>query len=161
MKCGKDSQQPACREAYGAFFTLLEQGEGPRVEFKLRAPSAARLAKLICAFANTSGGHILMGVDDNAIAEGVDEIGETRDAIGRALQLNTPVPEIRITELPLDGERVVLMCAVSQGSDKPYRVALARGGEAAYIRVGSAVMPVAPEEEIGLEREDSVRSRVR
>lgn len=160
MQCGKDSLRPVCREALDTFFALLDQGEGTRVEFKLRAPSAARLAKLICAFANTSGGHILMGVDDDAIVEGVEEIDETRDAISRAHRMNTPMPEIRTTEIRLDEGRTVVMCAVSQGIDKPYRAARPRGGEAAYIRVGSTVMPVAPEEETRIEREDAVRSRV-
>ncbi len=160
MQYGKDSLQSVCREALDTFHSLLDQGEGTRIEFKLRAPSAARLAKLLCALANTGGGHILIGVDDDAIVEGVEEIDETRDAISRARRMNTPMPEIRITELRLDEERVVVMCAVSQGVDKPYRVARARGGEAAYIRVGSAVMPVAPGEEARLEREDAVRSRV-
>ncbi len=147
-------------QAFDTLSTLLQEGEGTRVEFKLRAPSADRLAKLICAFANTSGGHILMGVDDGAIVEGVEDIGETRDAIDRALMMVTPTPEVRITELRLDEERVVVMCAVGRGRDKPCRAANARGGEAAYIRVGSAIMPVPKGEEARLEREDAVRSRI-
>ncbi len=160
MQCGNESLRPVCREALDTFYALLDQGEGTRIEFKLRAPSAPRLAKLICAFANTSGGHILMGVDDDAIVEGVEEIDETRDAISRAHRMNTPMPEIQVTELRLDEGRTVVMCAVSRGIDKPYRAALAKGGAAAYIRVGSAVMPVAPGDEARLEREDAVRSRV-
>lgn len=38
---------------------LIEQGEGVSVEFKRRFTSPEKIAKELCAFANTHGGYLL------------------------------------------------------------------------------------------------------
>ena len=49
-------------------------GEGRELEFKTRVPAPQKMAKTVCAFANTRGGHIVVGVmDDGEIVGIVDE----------------------------------------------------------------------------------------
>jgi predicted HTH transcriptional regulator len=43
---------------------LLTQPEGKRLEFKEKVPEPLALAKTACAFANGSGGTIIIGVRD-------------------------------------------------------------------------------------------------
>ncbi|MFI3265258.1 MAG: ATP-binding protein [Rikenellaceae bacterium] len=52
---------------------LVKGGEGYNVDFKLRVPSKVReLSQEVCAFVNSEGGYLLIGVDDT-INEGVNE----------------------------------------------------------------------------------------
>ncbi|HLP62302.1 MAG TPA: ATP-binding protein, partial [Candidatus Deferrimicrobium sp.] len=49
---------------------LINLGEGLNIEFKENF--SASVGKEICAFANTIGGNILFGVDDNGNVQGWD-----------------------------------------------------------------------------------------
>jgi len=57
---------------------LVAQGEGPQIEFKRELSSdRARLLNTVSAFANTNGGVILLGIDDNGNPCGL--AGDIRD----------------------------------------------------------------------------------
>ena len=51
---------------------LIEEGEGFSLEFKRRISSPEKIARTIIAFANTKGGIILFGVDDDGSIVGVE-----------------------------------------------------------------------------------------
>ena len=44
--------------------TLIDQGEGQRLDFKRGVPSTKDLAEMAICFANGEGGRLLLGVDD-------------------------------------------------------------------------------------------------
>ena len=46
---------------------LVAVGEGQHLEFKRQVPRPQRLAKEVIAFANSGGGHLLLGVDDDTV----------------------------------------------------------------------------------------------
>ena len=48
---------------------LIASGESQQVEFKQSASSAKDLAREVVAFANTSGGVLILGIDDTAARE--------------------------------------------------------------------------------------------
>lgn len=50
---------------------LIEEKEGVHVEFKQRFSSHEKIAKELIAFANTSGGYLLIGIDDDASVYGI------------------------------------------------------------------------------------------
>jgi predicted HTH transcriptional regulator len=50
---------------------LISQGEGQSLEFKAAVPSPEHLARLIAAFANSGGGTILLGVQEDGSVPGV------------------------------------------------------------------------------------------
>ena len=52
---------------------LIEQGENSAVEFKSSEVRPESLAREIVAFANSSGGTILIGVEDSGKITGVDQ----------------------------------------------------------------------------------------
>jgi ATP-dependent DNA helicase RecG len=49
----------------------IAQGEGPRVDFKRDLSSRKSVLKDIVAFANTAGGAVVIGVDDDGSVVGV------------------------------------------------------------------------------------------
>ncbi len=56
---------------------LIENGENQRVEFKRKFTEPEKIAKEMIAFANTHGGRILFGIDDDKTVVGVEsEKGE-------------------------------------------------------------------------------------
>ncbi len=139
---------------------LLSRGEGTRIEFKLRPPAVKKLARTICAFANTEGGDIVIGISDKAEIVGVDEPDEAREVLTKAATLNSPEPEVEISRLDLDRELSVVVCSVRMGNDKPYRITTHRGADIAYIRTGSSVLPLPPRKEARLADEDTYRTKI-
>jgi len=60
---------------------LIARGEGYHLEFKEENASNEKFAKALVCFANTDGGKILVGIDDNGNTKGVsgdiDEIEQS------------------------------------------------------------------------------------
>lgn len=53
--------------------SIASSGEGYNAEFKVSVPSKAKeLAQEVCAFANSEGGYLLIGVDDDGIIKGTE-----------------------------------------------------------------------------------------
>jgi predicted HTH transcriptional regulator len=141
----------------GQLLAVLAKGEGRRIEFKLRVPSLPRLARSICAFANTEGGMIVAGVDDDGHAVGVDSAEETGRTFHDALAYLDPRPEISTTCVSLHGADLVV-CRITRGGKKPYQ-AVSERGAITYIRVGATIRPVA--KKLQLSDEDILRKRIR
>ncbi len=55
---------------------LLQQKEGENLDFKQSISSSEKIAKTLCAFANTSGGKIVIGISDQKQILGIDEYEE-------------------------------------------------------------------------------------
>ncbi|HEY4613790.1 MAG TPA: ATP-binding protein, partial [Bacteroidota bacterium] len=51
---------------------LVQEGEGFEVEFKRKVSSAEKISRALVAFANTKGGMILFGIDDDGSIVGVE-----------------------------------------------------------------------------------------
>ena len=99
---------------------LIEQGEGFDVEFKRKVSSPEKIARALLAFANTQGGHILFGVDDDGTIVGVESEKSEIDLIQTAAEtLCDPpiVPEIAI--VAYDGLDVIV-AYVAESEEKPH-----------------------------------------
>jgi len=103
---------------------LISRGEDSRTQFKRSqdVTNAKSLAGEIVAFANSKGGKILIGVDDDGVI-----IGLSSDDIRRINQLiaNTTTNCIRPpinpeTENISVGERLVMVVSIPEGISKPY-----------------------------------------
>jgi predicted HTH transcriptional regulator len=57
---------------YFYFNEILEKGEGFKIEFKRKVSSPEKIAKEMIAFANTDGGSIFFGIDDDKTIPGVE-----------------------------------------------------------------------------------------
>lgn len=65
---------------------IIYSGEGYNAEFKVRIPSKVKeLTEEICAFANASGGVLLIGVDDNNVILGAELDNGKRSSIQNSI----------------------------------------------------------------------------
>ena len=105
---------------------LIETGEGYTLEFKESLSSS--VGKDICAFANSSGGKIILGVKDNGEVKGYKLSNRDKARILDIAKNMEPSAEVRIEQI---GNLGVIF--VPEGRDKPYFVA----GHC-YIRQGAS-----------------------
>ena len=111
---------------------LIEQGENSAVEFKSSEVRPESLAREIVSFANSSGGTILIRVEDSGKITGVDQ-HQTETWVANIVR-NNVIPAItpQITEWDLSRKKM-LAIEVSRGLDKPYQTLDGKF----WIRVGS------------------------
>ena len=101
---------------------LAQTGEGTYLEFKRTIPSAYKIAREIAAFANTKGGTVLIGVDDDKSLVGVIGYQEEEYLLAKAAQeLCVPVVDISI-EIVHFGDRDLLVIKVPESTEKPVYV---------------------------------------
>ena len=118
---------------------LIEEGEGYDVEFKRRVSAPEKIARTLIAFANTKGGYMLFGVDDDGSIVGVESEKSEADLIREAGMLYCEPPiHPRIDIVPFNGKDVIV-ASVEESGDKPHRFTGGNGhpGEATkvFIRV--------------------------
>lgn len=94
---------------------LLKEGEGYNLEFK--ESDSSDLAKEICAFANATGGKILIGVTDRGEVKGISISNRLKSQIVDIARNMDP-------KLVVSLEKVgnVLIVNVPEGKNKPYSV---------------------------------------
>lgn len=112
---------------------LIQQGEGPSVEFKTDAVRTESVAREIVALANTKGGTILIGVTDDGSVEGVVDVRKWEERVANIAR-NSVIPSI---ELGFFAARIqqndVVGVSVPKGLDKPYQTTDGKY----YLRVGT------------------------
>ena len=99
---------------------LIEEGEGFTVEFKRRISSPEKIARTLISFANTKGGTILFGVDDDGAIVGVESEKSEVELIEIAGKdfCDPPVRGI-IDIVPFNG-RDVIVCQIEESKTKPH-----------------------------------------
>jgi len=122
---------------------LLDQGEGQQVEFDKVIPSPDDIAREYVAFANSDGGHLILGIDDkNKHLMGVDLEENTVDKlmkVGSEKCIPAITPHVEIMER--SGKHIIDV-TVNEGDEKPYRT-----DEICYIRDNNISRPAREREE--------------
>lgn len=110
---------------------LINQGEGLKLEFKPSLSDIQRITEIVCSFANSKGGIVLIGVSDDGKIHGVDIGKQTIERLTNIIVDNLD-PKIypEITPLKIDKKSLILI-EVSKSTDKPHLVC----GKA-FIRIG-------------------------
>ncbi len=99
---------------------LIEEGEGFTIEFKRRISSPEKIARTIISFANTKGGTILFGVDDDGSIVGVEsEKSEIEQIMTAGKELSDPEIIPRIDIIPF-GRKDVIVCQIDESTTKPH-----------------------------------------
>jgi predicted HTH transcriptional regulator len=117
----------------------LFKGEGENIEFKQKLNDEYKIAKTLCAFANTNGGTILIGVKDNKMVVGVDP-EEEKHVLEKAAEFLCKPPvhvmleEIEWTEPGKEHEKIILKAAISASEERPHYAQSKSGDWIAYLR---------------------------
>ena len=116
---------------------LVNKGEDQLLEFKLKASFPEKIVKEMVAFANTDGGQLFVGVDDDGRISGLKFAREDKFVIERAIQ-NHIKPGIKYQSelIPINKKRSVLHYRVFENRKKPsYYLLHPKKRGKAYVRV--------------------------
>jgi len=112
----------------------LRYGEGPQIDFKHAISNLPKIAKSIAAFANSKGGYLIIGIDDNKDILGT-EIEAEKYQLNKATQ-NYCRPLVALDHHVLNYKGANLLIAdIPESTSKPHFVLDKRGTEKLYIRV--------------------------
>lgn len=101
---------------------LIEKGEGQNIEFKQRFSSFNKIAKEFIAFANTNGGIVVFGINDDSSIYGVEsEKGEAELIIETAEKHCEPPIKYIIDFVDLFGREIVV-ATIKESKNKPHRI---------------------------------------
>ena len=134
-----------------ALAELLRNGESSGVEFKRDDVRPERLAREIAALLNFEGGHILLGVDDDASVRGLarppKRVEEWVMEVARSHVRPAAVPYWETIDC--EGSMVGVISLPADAPDKPYK---AKRGSAwvTQVRVGTTTRDASDEEEARL-----------
>ena len=98
-------------------------GEDSTRQFKRDVHNAESLASEMAAFANSEGGVIYIGVEDDGEAKGLsgDDVRRINQLISNsASQLVRSPLTVQSKNIKLPNDRIVIVLAVPKGIDKPY-----------------------------------------
>lgn len=113
---------------------LILQGEGETLEFKKTITHADRIARTIVSFANTRGGQILVGVNDNGTISGVDP-EEEKFTLDKALSFFCDPPvKVIYKEIEIE-EETILKVIIPESRTKPHLAKVKEDDWRGYIRV--------------------------
>ncbi len=134
---------------------LINQGESKTLEFKESLPKNDSIAKTAIAFSNTSGGKLIIGVNDDREIVGIDDenIYELQDKIASIIFDNcTPNILPEIYTLNIDG-KLLLVIEVFRGNLMPYYLKSEGKNSGTYLRIGATNRKADFEHIVELERQ--------
>lgn len=102
------------------FKLLLEEGEGFQLEFKRKVTSPERIARALIGFANTKGGTILFGVDDDKSIVGVESEKSEVDMIQTAGRFHCDPPIEPDIEIISHRGKDIIIATVEESNQKPH-----------------------------------------
>ena len=121
------------------------KGESKNIEFKSELPKKSeRYIKSIIAFANTSGGKLIIGIDDTTreiIGVNKEAVFQIMDGIANAIS-DCCEPQIvpDITFQTLDGKCIVIV-EIYPGANRPYYLKQTGKENGTYIRIAGTSRP--------------------
>jgi len=113
--------------------SLIQEGEHEHQDFKYKISDSKKIARSISAFANNSGGWLLIGVKDNGNIVGVSSDEEIY-MVEQAAQLYCRPPQnVKCTVYRVEGKLVVKV-DVDEAKEKPVKAPGENGRWRAYYR---------------------------
>jgi len=102
---------------------LVSEGETDTLEFKKKANFPEKIMKEVVAFANTRGGKLLIGVDDDRSVTGLKNFEEDIYSLNEAIN-SYCIPSIRyqLDVVKMNDKRAVLHYTIFESRKKPHFV---------------------------------------
>ena len=100
---------------------LIRQGEGQYVEFKKKANHPEKIVREVVAFANTEGGHLFIGVDDDGNISGLKYPEDEEFILSKAIrELARPAIDFEVALVKVREDVQILHYVIEEGKQKPY-----------------------------------------
>lgn len=120
---------------------LITQGESNTLEFKSTIDSAVKIAKTLVAFANTSGGTLLIGVTDDRQICGIQSESEEIGKIEEASDFHCQPPLlVSYKTESVEGKKVIFV-AIPESTNKPHTLQDPAGKPIVYVRMADKSVP--------------------
>lgn len=113
---------------------LILEGEHEHQDFKYQITDARKIARSIAAFANNSGGHLLIGVKDNGNIAGVRSDEEIYMIETAAQMYCSPEQQVTFKVFNINGKSVV-KADIAEAREKPVQAQDDNGVWHVYYRV--------------------------
>lgn len=122
----------------GEIAERIAEREGKALEFKRGLPGDTKVARTLCAFANTRGGLLLVGVGDRGELVGAPRPPETVARL-RAVARERLEPPLDVLAglVELEGRRIA-WCSVPLSPGRPHAALDDAGERTVLVRVGSS-----------------------
>lgn len=119
---------------------IVHSSEGNQVEFKLDIVNPSIIAKTISAFANTYGGLILFGIDDNRKIVGIADPDSFESNVLKAISELDPIPDNYGWNIISKGKKKIGILYINQSN---LNIKLK---DELYKRVGASTIPLTKNE---------------
>lgn len=119
---------------------LLGKPESENLEYKAVLPPSRNIAQIICGFANSQGGYIVLGIIDNSpefIVQGLSDDFHATPITHKAIDLLTPRPNIDYKYLTFQSKKIYAIWV-----EKSHEPIVFEGKK--YIRKGSSTILESP-----------------
>jgi predicted HTH transcriptional regulator len=131
---------------------LIAGGESLTVEFKRKFTSEEKIAREVAAFANSSGGYLMIGVDDDKRIVGVQSEKGEIDQVEHVCEYCIDPPVEHSIDIVNIEYKDVVVVHVPESHDKPHRLLVDGSGSMlkpsdrpVYVRQGSAAIQASKE----------------
>ena len=105
--------------------------------------------KSVSAFANTMGGSLFFGIDNNGTVKGLEDIQHVTEIVSLKIRdYMDPMPDVEMIPLDMEGKRV-LQLKVKEGLYTPYYY-VGDGQRVAFVRNGDESLPATAEQMVRL-----------
>jgi len=114
---------------------LASRGEGLSLEFKKKAAHPEKIIREVIAFANTSGGTLLLGVDDDGTVSGQKFIHDEVYVLEKAIEEDIkPKIEFSLEIIEITEKKGVAIFEIPQSPSRPHFL-YEEGKRKSYVRV--------------------------
>jgi predicted HTH transcriptional regulator len=127
---------------------LVAEGEGIQLEFKRKAAHPEKIVRELIAFANTEGGTLLIGVDDNKTIPGLKHPEEEAHVVRESLsKYCRPLLAYNESAIAIPDNRYVVRFDVPPSSKRPHFLVLSKEPRTTFVRVLDMSIKASPEME--------------
>lgn len=113
---------------------LIEEGEHQQLDFKFEIADANKIARTLVAFANSSGGRLLIGVKDNGAVAGIHSDEEYYMVESAAKKFCRPPIDFSVKEWNIK-KKTVLEVIVHKSPNRPHFAQHEDGKWVPYLRI--------------------------
>ena len=118
---------------------LLKRHEGKTLEFKRDLSSATNVLKTVIAFANSSGGILLIGVEDNnRNIRGIDDPLDVQERLANIINTGITPPLMPAIEVLPWRNKTLVVAEVFPSYSRPHHLIAAGEEKGTYVRVGAS-----------------------